>query len=101
MSSRLVIVVLTVLLLALVAGSAGLFWVQNQHQLVLTSLELPFVGFRFGRQWPVAELIAVSGLIGFLIAFVPLFVLWWRASGEARRLKRQVAIGTGDSSSFR
>ena len=100
MRMKLVFYGLVVVLLASLAGCGYLFWIQNASHTVLTSFEFWGVG-RLGRAWKVTELIAVSGLVGFALAFIPLGLLWWRSSGEVRRLKRQLAVGSGESSSFR
>ena len=89
-----------VLLLGALVGCGWLFWVQNSLITVTTSFEFWGVG-RIGATLPVTHVIARSAAAGVVVGAVPFLALWARSSAEARRLRRQVAVGSSDSSSFR
>jgi len=80
------------LLLALVVGVVGLFYVQNSARTTQLSLDLGFAAWRLQQPVTVPALVGGSAAVGFLLGFLP---VWMQSLARGRRIKRlesQVAL---------
>jgi len=87
------------LVLALLVGVVGLFYVQNSARTTQLSLDLGFAAWRLQQPVTVPALVGASAGIGFLLGFLPMWVRGFARGREVQRLRSQVALqrDTGDS----
>jgi hypothetical protein len=88
---------LTLVVIALVGGVGGLFWVQNQLRTTQLSLNLGFAAWELAQPVQVPALVAIAAGVGFAVGAV-VFGGWAAsASRRAARAESQLAVQSAGS----
>jgi len=88
--------IVSLILVALVAGAGALFWVQNASRTTILSIGFGFTGLQLSEPIPIPLLMLICLGVGGLTT-IPLIIRLFQVGGRVKRLERQVALSEQSS----